>query len=191
MLNLEKGQKLDLTKGTNLVHLTLGLAWEEKNPNANGTDGYDLDASAILLDVNKKVVNGDMQNIIYFGNLKHSTGAITHSGDNLTGEGKGDDERIMIDLSKVPADCNEIITVVNIYKADERKQNFGQVKDAYIRMFNTDNEAEVLGKYDLSEDYSAHTGVIMGSVYRHGTEWKFQAVGEGRTGDLNAIIASY
>lgn len=170
-VNLDKGQRVDLTKeNPGLTKVTVGLGWDV----GNSSNAFDLDAFA--------VPKGG--SIVYFGAL---TGpGLKHHGDNLTGAGDGDDELIDVDLSAVQKD--EIFICVNIYKAGERHQNFGQVKNAFLRIFKTGTTEELL-KYDLSEDYSGFTGIVMGKLYKKDGEWKFQAIGEGKNGDINAIAA--
>ncbi len=183
-LNLEKGEKVDLTKGrANLVKLFIGTGWDV---NAAGGSEFDLDSSVFLLKEDKSLFGGK-SGVIFFGHLKDH--GVTHQGDNLTGAGDGDDEIIELDLNAIPADVKRIVVVINIYKADERKQHFGMVRNAFTRVFVPES-GEVLAKYDLSEDYSGKTGMIMGQVYRHNGEWKFEAMGNGANGDLNAILQS-
>jgi len=189
-LSLEKGQKVDLTKGTTLAILCLGLGWDV---NASSGSAFDLDAFAIPL-TGGKLTNG--ANLLYFGSPKvnnHPTtlgGSLMHSGDNLTGVGDGDDETITMRLNDIPADVEEVLIAVNIYQADSRRQNFGQVRNAFCRLYNQDTNEEMM-RYDLSEDYSTNTAVVFGRVYRHNGEWKFNAIGEGKNGSINDIAAQY
>lgn len=180
-VNLEKGAKVELTKDRpGLKKLNIGLGWDVKQ---GGGDAFDLDAFG-LLTVGGKFT--DPNNLIYFNN---TTGVgVLHHGDNLTGQGDGDDETISLELPTLVAD--DVILGVNIYKAVERRQNFGQVKKAFIRAYDADTKQE-LAKYDLSEDFSTATGAILGRVYKHNGEWKFQAVGEAKNGDLNQIAQTY
>lgn len=182
-LNLTKGEKVDLTKGRpTLKILNVGLGWDVNKGTGNGE--FDLDASAILLDAAKKVVT---DGVIFFN---HKVGhGLTHGGDNLTGAGDGDDETIAIELDKVPAEVEKIIIIVNIYEADDRKQHFGQVRNAFVRAYDASTNEELV-KYDLSEDYSGKTGMIMAQIYRHNGEWKFEAMGNGANGDINQIVAA-
>ncbi len=183
-VSLQKGQKVDLTKGNaGLNSLIVGLGWDEASQPAKGFFGsllggsaqaIDCDASALLLTRGKLVGKKDM---VYFGNLTHSSGAVVHQGDNLTGAGAGDDEQIKITLDRVPADCDKIVFVVNIYKAVERKQHFGMISNAFIRIVNAQNGQE-LCRYNLSENYDGMTAMIFGEVYRHNGEWKFTALGQ-------------
>lgn len=178
-LNLTKGERVDLTKThPGLKKVNIGLGWD-----VGGTSSFDLDGFAILLHGDKYTNPKDM---IYFSNLEGD--GVKHHGDNLTGAGEGDDETISLEFEKVKADA--IVVGCNIYQAEGRKQNFGQVKNAFIRVYNPDTK-EVLAKYDLSEDFSGATGIILGKVYNKDGEWKFQAVGEGRNGDLNKIADTF
>lgn len=183
-LNLEKGQKIDLTKSNpGLKHVNVGLGWDMKE----GEDA-DLDSFALFLTGGKLV---DNKHVVFFGNLHPAGLGVQHMGDNLTGAGEGDDETIKLDLAGIPADVDQIILGVNIYKADERHhQNFGLVENAFVRLYDADTNTE-LGKYDLSEDYSANTGVVVGKMYRKDGEWKFQAIGEGKNGSIDAIASPY
>ncbi|MDR0271800.1 MAG: TerD family protein [Clostridiales bacterium] len=172
-VNLQKGQKVDLTKGNaGLNALIVGLGWDEVS---GGGSAIDCDASAILLTEGK--LKGGKDDIVYFGNLTHKSGGVMHQGDNLTGAGDGDDEQIKIMLDKVPASCDKIVMVVNIYQAVQRKQHFGMIQNAFIRIVNAQNNQELL-KYNLSENYDGMTAMIFGEVYRHSGEWKFSAIGQ-------------
>lgn len=186
MVNLVKGQKVDLTKGNEgLKQIIVGLGWDV---NKYDGDGFDLDASAFLLGSNGKVRNsGDF---VYFNNLRHSSGSVEHMGDNLTGEGNGDDEQIVVDLTKIPADVEKIAFTVTIYMAEERLQNFGMVSNSYIRMTNKETGEEMI-RYDLGEDYSTETTMVLGELYRHNGEWKFNAIGAGYSGGLQALCNSF
>ena len=154
----------------------------------DGGSSFDLDTAAFLLSENDKVrQQGDF---VFYGNLSHESGAVVHQGDNLTGEGDGDDEQIMIDLSKVPADVQKIAFTATIYEAEERRQNFGQVSNAYIRVIDSVNKKELI-RYDLGEDFSIETAVVVGELYRNGSEWKFNAIGSGFEGGLAALCGNY
>lgn len=191
-VNLQKGQRVDLTKGnTSLKKIMVGLGWDEAGNSDSvkkglfaslrgnkQTQAIDCDASVFLLDENNKLKS--KSNIIYFGNLTHSSGAVKHMGDNLTGSGEGDDEQIIINLSDVPSSCNKLLFVVNIYQAKQRNQHFGMIENAFIRIDDVDTNKE-LCKFNLSEDYSNMTAVIFGEVYRQGNDWKFNAIGEANT----------
>ena len=182
-ISLKKGQKVDLTKtNPGLKEILIGLGWDT-NKYDGGFD-FDLDSSVFLLGADSKVTDGG--DFIFFNNLKHSSGSVEHLGDNLTGAGDGDDEEIKIDLSKVPVNIEKIAFTVTIYDADVRKQNFGQVENAFIRVFDELNGKELI-RYDLDEDFSIETAVIVGELYRNKGEWKFNAVGSGFEGGLAAL----
>ena len=186
-ISLIKGQKVDLTKGNpGLSKILVGLGWDV-NQNASGHN-FDLDASVLLLGAGDKLKN--TKDVVYYGNLKHSSGAVQHMGDNLTGEGDGDDEQIKVDLSKIPANIEKLTFTVTIYKAADRKQNFGQVSNAFVRIAD-DTTGKELIRYDLGEDFSIETSVIVGEIYRHSGEWKFNAVGAGFKGELQEICNKF
>ncbi|MGN0606752.1 MAG: TerD family protein [Oscillospiraceae bacterium] len=186
-VNLKKGQKIDLTKtNPGLKKILVGLGWDV-NKYDGGAD-FDLDASVFLLDANGKAKSE--QDFVFYGNQKHASGSVVHCGDNRTGEGDGDDEQIMVDLSTVPADVEKIDFTVTIYEADERKQNFGQVSNAFIRIMNETGSEELI-RYDLSEDFSIETAVVVGELYRNNGEWKFSAIGSGFSGGLAALCNNY
>lgn len=185
VINISKGERIDLTKGNaGLAIVHVGLGWDVAS---SDSAPFDLDASAFVLKTGQKLHSGS-SSVIFFKNL-HGPG-IEHMGDNLTGVGEGDDETIKIDFSKLPAETEEVLIVVNIFSAETRNQNFGQVKNAFVRVFNPADNTE-LAKYDLSEDYSKFNAMIMGRVYKKDGEWKFQAVGEGKNGDLNVLAGAY
>ncbi|MBQ9441484.1 MAG: TerD family protein [Selenomonadaceae bacterium] len=182
-VSLKKGQKVDLTKtNPGLKEVLVGLGWDTNR--YDGGKDFDLDSSAFLLGANGKVASDD--DFVFYGNLKHKSGSVEHLGDNLTGAGEGDDEQIKISLDKVPADVQKIDFTVTIYEADERKQSFGQVENAFIRVMDAANGKELI-RYDLSEDFSVETAVVVGELYRHGGEWKFNAIGSGFEGGLKAL----
>ena len=186
-VSLKKGQKVDLTKtNPGLKEVLIGLGWDT-NKYDGGSD-FDLDAAAFLLNGTGKV-NSD-GDFVFYGNLKHASGSVEHLGDNLTGAGEGDDEEIVIDLSKVPADVEKIDFTVTIYEAEERKQNFGQVENAFIRVINKANGEELI-RYDLGEDFSIETAVVIGELYRNKGEWKFNAIGSGFQGGLASLCKNY
>lgn len=186
-INLQKGQKVDLTKGNpGLSKLIVGLGWDT-NKYDGGAD-FDLDASAFLLGDNGKVPSDS--DFIFYSNLQHSSGAVVHTGDNLTGEGDGDDEVIKVDLSKVPASISKIDFTVTIYDAQSRGQNFGQVSNAYIRVVDETTGTELI-RYDLGEDFSVETAVVVGEMYRNNGEWKFNAIGSGFSGGLAALCRNF
>ena len=173
-INLSKGQKVDLTKGNpGLKSIMVGLGWDV-NAFDTGAD-FDLDAAAFMCGSNGKCPTE--KEFIFYGNLEHPTGCVKHMGDNLTGSGEGDDEQIMVDLTQVPSDIERIAFTVTIYDADVRRQNFGQVSNAFIRIVDARGNRE-LCKYNLSENYDGMTAMIFGEIYRHNGEWKFSAVGQ-------------
>ena len=185
-LSLSKGGNLSLSKeAPGMTKVLVGLGWD-----ARSTDGqdFDLDASAFLLKADGKV-RAD-SDFIFYNQLKSVDGSVEHTGDNRTGEGDGDDEAIKVDLSKVPADIDRIAFTVTIHEADARRQNFGQVRNAFIRIVNQDNNSEV-ARYDLAEDASTETAMIFAELYRNGSEWKFRAVGQGFNGGLKPLAESY
>ncbi|MBR3622933.1 MAG: TerD family protein [Selenomonadaceae bacterium] len=182
-VSLSKGQKVDLTKGNpGLSKILVGLGWDT-NKYDGGFD-FDLDAAAFLLGANGKVTSDE--DFVFYNNLKHKSGSVEHLGDNLTGAGDGDDEEVKIDLSKVPANIEKIDFTVTIHEADTRKQNFGQVSNAFIRIVDEANNKELI-RYDLGEDFSVETAIIVGELYRHSGEWKFNAIGSGFSGGLAAL----
>lgn len=186
-VNLSKGQKVDLTKGNpGLSKLIVGLGWDT-NKYDGGSD-FDLDASAFLCGDNGKV-SAD-SDFIFYSNLKHSSGAVEHTGDNTTGLGDGDDEVIKVDLSLVPANVSRIDFTVTIYEAETRGQNFGQVSNAYIHIMDETNGTELI-RYDLGEDFSIETAIVVGELYRHNGEWKFNAIGSGFQGGLHALCQNF
>lgn len=179
-ISLQKGQKVSLSKdNAGLGRIVVGLGWDEVQKKggffAPKPQAIDCDASAILLRSGKFVDKGDL---VYYGNLTHSTGTVKHMGDNLTGAGEGDDEQIIIDLANVPQVYDRIVIVVNIYQAVQRRQHFGLIQNAFIRLVDARNNNEMC-KYNLTEDYSGMTAMIFGEVYRHNGEWKFNAIGQG------------
>ena len=185
-VNLQKGQKVSLKKsdGKKLSRLMVGLGWDAAEKKGGffsnlfgGTKDIDCDASVFVCQGGKFV---DKDDLVYFGNLEHNSKAIKHMGDNLTGEGEGDDEQIFVDLDKIPAQYDKLIFVVNIYKAVDRKQHFGMIKNAYIRIIDNDTREE-LCRFNLSEDYTDMLSMIAGEVYRYKGEWKFNAIGSGTT----------
>lgn len=186
MLNLEKGGRMDLTKGGNTQKFYVGLGWDL--PSVSGGNDYDLDVSAFILDGNGTC---NSNSVVYYGALKSANGAVVHTGDNLTGEGDGDDEAIIVDLSKVDADTSEIAIFVTIHQAQQRNQNFGGVRNAFVRIAENDERGSEVARFDLEEDYSAFTAVHFGSIYKKDGEWKFKAVGDGFKNDLNGILSEY
>ncbi|MBG6221667.1 MULTISPECIES: TerD family protein [unclassified Janthinobacterium] len=185
-ISLQKGGNVNLSKeAPNLKKIIVGLGWDPRS-----TDGatFDLDGSAFLLKTDGKV-RGD-SDFIFYNNLKSTDGSVLHTGDNTTGEGEGDDERIEIDLTRVPADIDRISISVTIHDADARRQNFGMVSKAFIRCLNAEGEKEI-ARYDLSEDSSTETAMIFGEIYRYNGEWKFKAIGQGFNGGLGPLARSF
>ena len=185
-INLSKGQKVDLTKGNpSLKKILVGLGWD-----VNAFEGadFDLDAAAFMLGADGKCPTE--KEFVFYGNLKHASESVIHMGDNLTGAGDGDDEEITVDLSKVPENVEKIAFTVTIYEADSRKQNFGQLSNAYIRLVDETTGTELI-RYDLGEDFSIETAVVVGELYRHNGEWKFNAIGSGFQGGLAALCGHY
>ncbi len=179
-ISLQKGQKVNLSKdNAGLSKVVIGLGWDEVERKrglfAPKPQEIDCDASALLLSGGKVTRKEDL---VFFGNLRHDSGAIQHMGDNLTGAGEGDDEQIVVDLSRVPDKYDRIVIVVNIYQAVERRQHFGMIRNAFIRLVDDRNNNEMC-KYNLTEDYSGMTAMVFGEVYRHNGEWKFNAIGQG------------
>ena len=186
-VSLQKGQKVSLTKGNpGLKKVVVGLGWDV---NAFDTGGaFDLDAAAFMLADNGRTTGS--QDFVFYGNLTHPSGSVQHMGDNLTGEGEGDDEQIEIDLTKIPANVSRIAFTVTIYDADVRRQNFGQVSNAYIRIVDETTNTELI-HYDLGEDFSIETAVVVGELYKHNGEWKFNAIGSGFQGGLEALCINF
>ena len=184
-ISLQKGQKVDLTKGnSSLNRIMVGLGWDPVAPAKGGLFGafksapnIDCDASVFMLTDDKFVNKNDL---VYFGNLKSPCMSVVHSGDNTTGDGDGDDETIMIELKSIPDRINKLVFVVNIYDCAKRKQDFGMIQNAYIRVVDPKTGAE-LARYNLSESYGGLTTLVTGEIYRHNGEWKFGAVGDGTT----------
>ncbi|MFN6535578.1 MAG: TerD family protein [Nostoc sp. EkiNYC01] len=197
-INLQKGQRISLSKeAPGLTKLMCGLGWDTTKPSGGGffgafsnTQDCDIDASVICLDENGKIAN--ISNLIYFGNLSHKSGAITHLGDNLTGAGEGDDEQIIVDLARLPKEIVKLVFTVNIYDCIARKQEFAQVKNAFVRLVNTSNNQE-LAKYNLSgSEYKGMTGMIMAEIYNHNSEWKMAAIGNGiNVNGLEGLVKVY
>ncbi len=186
-ISLKKGEKISLTKDNpGLSKITVGLGWDI-NRYDSGAD-FDLDASAFLLGANGKVTQG--ADFIFYGQPSHPSGAVNYGGDNRTGEGEGDDEQIQVNLQAVPANIEKIDFTVTIYEAAERRQNFGQVSNAFVRIVD-DATGQELIRYDLEEDFSIETAVVVGELYRHNGEWKFNAIGSGYQGGLAALCSSY
>lgn len=197
-ITLQKGQRISLSKeAPGLTQITCGLGWDvaEKTGGGffsafGGGQDFDLDASVLCLDSNKRI--SDIKDIIYFGNLKHQSGSIIHQGDNLTGAGDGDDEIIIVDLPKIPARISRLVFIVNIYDCIQRKQNFSQIENAFVRLVNRANNKE-LARYELSgSNYTGMTGMTLAEIYRHDNEWKMAAIGNGfKVEGLKDIVATY
>lgn len=186
-VSLKKGQKVSLTKGsTGLNHVIVGLGWDVNRFDTGGD--FDVDAAAFLLTDSGRVSGQD--DFVFFGNLKHPSGSVEHLGDNLTGAGDGDDEQIKINLAGVPSHITRIAITVTIYEPEARRQNFGQINNAFIRIYDESNGEELL-RYDLGEDFSIETAAVFGELYKHNDEWKFNAIGSGYQGGLAALCASY
>lgn len=187
MVNLVKGQKVDLTKGNpGLTKINAGLGWDV-NAFDSGS-AFDLDAEVFMLGENGRVTADS--DFVFYSNPSHPSGAVEHTGDNRDGAGDGDDETIKIDLSAVPQNLTKIVFTVTIYDAAARNQNFGQVQNAFIRIYDPTTNEELL-RYDLTEDFSIETALVIGELYRHNGEWKFSAVGAGYQGGLEALCRSY
>jgi tellurium resistance protein TerD len=186
-ISLQKGQKVNLTKDNpGLKNVVVGLGWDV---NAFDTGGdFDLDAAAFLLTDSGKVSR--QEDFVFYGNLKHPSGGVEHLGDNRTGAGEGDDEQIKIDLSKIPDNITKIAFTATIYEPEKRRQNFGQISNAFIRIYNEATGEELL-RYDLGEDFSIETAAVFGELYKNGNEWKFNAIGSGFQGGLAALCANY
>jgi tellurium resistance protein TerD len=185
-ISLTKGGNVSLTKqAPGLSAVTVGLGWDLRT--TTGTD-FDLDSSAIACGANGKVLTD--KHFIFFNNLTSPEGAIQHRGDNTTGAGEGDDEQIAVNLATVPAECDKIAFIVSVYDAEARKQSFGQVSNAFIRVVNQADGVE-LARYDLSEDASTETAMIFGELYRNGAEWKFRATGQGYASGLAGIARDF
>ena len=185
-VSLSKGGNVSLSKeAPGLTAVNVGLGWDART--TSGTD-FDLDASALLVDQSNKILSD--QYFVFFNNLRSPDGSVEHTGDNLTGEGEGDDEMIKVNLAGVPAEVDKIVFAVSIYDAESRSQSFGQVRNAFIRVVNQAGGAEI-ARYDLSEDASTETAMIFGEVYRNAAEWKFRAVGQGYSNGLAGIARDF
>ena len=181
-INLQKGQR----EAIHAPKFTIGLGWDT-NSSSTGT-AFDLDASIFVLGDNKRLVADEY--FVFYNNLKSPDGSVEHTGDNLTGAGDGDDEQIKVDLSKADAKVSEICIVVTIHEAEARKQNFGQVRNSFIRIFDAETGADIL-KYELEEDFSIETAVEFGRIYKKDNNWKFEAVGAGMKGGLQDYLTKY
>jgi tellurium resistance protein terD len=185
-VSLSKGQNVSLSKtNPTLKHIIIGLGWDARS--SDGQD-FDLDASVFMTGENGKVLSDDY--FIFYNQLQSPCGSVQHTGDNLTGDGDGDDESLIVELDKVPAQIKSLFVTVTIHEAQARRQNFGQVRNAFVRLVNKEDEQEIL-RFDLSEDYSTETAMVFGEVYRHNNEWKFRAVGQGYTGGLLSLCQQF
>ena len=191
-VNLQKGQKISLKKGdgSGLKNVMVGLGWDEAQPTAKGwralfapkPQDIDCDASVILCGQDGRIISNQVRDcLVYYGNLRHPSGAVQHQGDNLTGGGDGDSEQIMVDLTQLPDNVSKLVFVVNIYDADVRNQHFGMILNAYIRIVDMSNRTEIC-RFNLTDNYSGKTGMVVGEIYRSEGEWKFNAIGQGVTG---------
>ena len=186
-VSLSKGQKVDLTKtNPGLTSVVVGLGWDTNK--YDGGNDFDLDSSVFLLGENGKVTNE--ADFVFYNNPQGANGAVVHTGDNRTGAGDGDDEEVKINLSDVPANIQRIAFTITIHEADNRNQNFGQVSNSYARIFNEATGEELI-RYDLGEDFSIETAIVVGELYRHNGEWKFSAIGSGYQGGLAALATDF
>ncbi|UNL83023.1 TerD family protein [Priestia koreensis] len=186
-ITLSKGQRVDLTKtNPGLTKVVIGLGWDT-NKYSGGHD-FDLDASAFLTNASGKVENDE--EFVFYNNLKSPTGAVEHTGDNRTGEGDGDDEQLIVDFAAMPSHVERVGITVTIHDAEARRQNFGQVSNAFVRVVDADSDQEVM-RYDLGEDFSIETAVVICELYKHNGEWKFNAIGSGFSGGLAALCRNY
>lgn len=181
-INLQKGQR----EAINAQKFIIGLGWDT-NQSSTGAS-FDLDASVFVLGENGKLLSDS--HFVFYNNLKSPNEAVVHTGDNLTGDGDGDDEQVIVDLSKIEINATEICVVVTIHDADDRKQNFGQVRNSFIRIVDSGTNADIV-KYELDEDFSIETAVEFGRIYKRNNEWKFEAVGNGMKGGLQDFLNKY
>ena len=185
-VTLSKGQNVSLSKTDPLLkHILIGLGWDARS---SDEQDFDLHASVFMTADNGKVPSDDY--FVFYNQLKSPCGSVQHTGDNLTGDGDGDDESVIVELEKVPANIKSLFVTVTIHDAETRRQNFGQVSNAFVRLVNHETGQEVL-RFDLSEDYSTETAMVFGEVYRHNGDWKFRAIGQGYTGGLLALCNQY
>jgi tellurium resistance protein TerD len=185
-VSLSKGGNVSLSKeAPGLTAVNVGLGWDT---NTFSGEEFDLDASAIVVDSSGKSLSDG--HFVFFNNLKSADGSVEHTGDNLTGEGEGDDEVIKVNLAGMPQEADKVVFAVSIYDADNRKQNFGAVRNAFIRVVNQAGGTEI-ARYDLTEDASVETAMVFGEVYRAGAEWKFKAVGQGYASGLRGIASDF
>ncbi|RLQ95521.1 TerD family protein [Falsibacillus albus] len=186
-INLSKGQKVDLTKtNPGLSKIVVGLGWDTNK--YDGGNDFDLDSSVFLLNGQGKC--SAETDFIFYNNTTGANGAVVHGGDNRTGEGEGDDERVRVDLNNVPASIEKIAFTITIHEAEQRGQNFGQVSNSFVRIVNEQSNEELI-RYDLGEDFSIETAVVVGELYRHNGEWKFNAIGSGYQGGLASLVKDF
>ena len=186
-ISLQKGQRVDLTKDRpSLKNVLIGLGWDINH--YDGETDFDLDASAFMTKANGKV--GNENDFIFYGNLNHVSGSVQHMGDNRTGEGDGDDEVIKVQLDKIPSDYDTISFTVTIYESEKRLQNFGMVENAYVRLIDEDTGEELV-RFDLTEDFSTETALVVAEIYKRDGQWKFAAIGSGYDGGLKALCKEY
>ncbi|MBL4953830.1 TerD family protein [Neobacillus sp. OS1-32] len=186
-VSLSKGQKVDLTKtNPGLTKVVVGLGWDTNK--YDGGHDFDLDSSVFLLGENGKVTTET--DFVFYNNPQGANGAVVHTGDNRTGEGDGDDEQVKINLTEIPANIQRIAFTITIHEAASRNQNFGQVSNSYARIFNEETGEELI-RYDLGEDFSIETAIVVGELYRHNGEWKFSAIGSGYQGGLAALATDF
>lgn len=186
-ISLQKGQRVDLTKDRpSLKNVLIGLGWDINH--YDGETDFDLDASAFMTKANGKV--GNENDFIFYGNLNHVSGSVQHMGDNRTGEGDGDDEVIKVQLDKIPSNYDTISFTVTIYEAEKRLQNFGMVENAYVRLIDEDTGEELV-RFDLTEDFSTETALVVAEIYKRDGQWKFAAIGSGYDGGLKALCKEY
>ncbi|MCA1039918.1 TerD family protein [Bacillus infantis] len=186
-VSLSKGQKVDLTKSNpGLTNVIVGVGWDV-NKYDGGTD-FDLDSSVFLLGENGKVTSE--ADFVFYNNTTGGNGSVVHTGDNRTGEGEGDDEQVKVELGAVPANVQRITFTITIHDGEARSQNFGQVSNSYVRILNGETNEELI-RYDLGEDFSIETALVVGELYRHGGEWKFSAIGSGYQGGLGALATDF
>jgi tellurium resistance protein TerD len=186
-INLSKGQKVDLTKSNpGLSNVIVGLGWDTNK--YDGGQDFDLDSSVFLLNSSGKA--SSEEDFIFYNNTVGAAGAVEHTGDNKTGEGEGDDEQVKVNLSAVPSSIERVTFAITIHDAETRGQNFGQVSNSYVRIINGDTNEELI-RYDLGEDFSIETAIVVGELYRHNNEWKFNAIGSGYQGGLGSLVKDF
>ncbi|WP_203332008.1 TerD family protein [Planococcus beigongshangi] len=186
-INLSKGQKVDLTKSNpGLSKVVVGLGWDTNK--YDGGQDFDLDSSVFLLNSSGKA--SSEADFVFYNNTIGAGGAVEHTGDNRTGEGEGDDEQVKVNLSAIPAAIEKVTFAITIHDGEARSQNFGQVSNSYVRILNEDTNEELI-RYDLGEDFSIETAIVVGELYRHGGEWKFNAIGSGYQGGLGSLVKDF